>query len=99
MATSLAETNLKDLVTQHMRRDVASLHPDQTVGEALERMRQHPPAGRIVYFYVVDVDNRLHGVVPTRRLLLSPLDTSITEIMVHQVIALPAQATVLDACE
>ena len=53
----------------------------------------------IVYFYVVDADNRLQGVVPTRRLLLSPLDEPIAQIMVHRVIALPAQATVRDACE
>jgi magnesium transporter len=62
-------------------------------------MRQHPPAGRIIYFYVVDADNRLHGVVPTRRLLLSPLDKPLSEIMVRQMIVLPPQATVLDACE
>jgi len=47
----------------------------------------------------VDDDGRLRGVVPTRRLLLSPLDHRIGDIMVPQVIALPASASVLEACE
>jgi magnesium transporter len=38
-------------------------------------------------------------VVPTRRLLLSPLDKRIADIMAGQIVALPAAATVLDACE
>ena len=49
---------------------------------------------------VIDpVDNRLLGVVPTRRLLLSPLDKRIADIMVKEVVAIGQQATVLDACE
>lgn len=53
----------------------------------------------MIYFYVVDDEGRLEGVVPTRRLLLSPLDAPIAEIMVNKVIALTTEATVLDACE
>src|SRR4029077_14893619 len=41
----------------------------------------------------------LQGVVPTRRLLLNLPDKPIAEIMVRQVITLPAEATVLEACE
>jgi len=71
----------------------------QTVGAALAWLRTHPPAGRVLYFYVVDADGRLKGVVPTRRLVLSAPETPLTEIMVRKVISLPAAATVLDACE
>ena len=99
IAKRLTDVTLNDQVTQHMRQNAACLHIDQTVGEALEGMRRQPPAGRIIYFYVVDANNRLQGVVPTRRLLLSPLDEPIAQIMVHRVIALPAQATVREACE
>src|SRR5262249_47501880 len=38
-------------------------------------------------------------VVPTRRLLLASSDQKVAEIMVRQVIALPARTTVLEACE
>jgi magnesium transporter len=42
---------------------------------------------------------RLVGVVPTRRLLTAAPATPLREIMVPRVIALPATATVLEACE
>jgi magnesium transporter len=97
LAARLTEANLSDPVTRHMRQDVACLRIDQTVAQALEEMRRQPPAGRIVYFYIVDAEHRLQGVVPTRRLLLSPLNQPLAEIMVRQAIAIPQRATVLDA--
>ena len=42
---------------------------------------------------------RLAGVVPTRRLLLSPIDKKVSEIMISNVVAIPANATLLEACE
>jgi len=70
-----------------------------TVGEALEAIRENPPESRIIYFYVVDSENRLQGVVPTRRLLLNAPSRPIKEIMVTEVITISDSATVLDACE
>lgn len=99
MTTTVTQANLPDLVTLHIRRDFTSFTPVQTVGQALAQMRERPPEGRIIYFYVVDADQRLLGVVPTRRLLLSPLDRPIGDVMIRQVIAIPAEATLLEACE
>jgi magnesium transporter len=99
MAAPLTEVRLNEPITRHLRPDFARLDIGQTVGEALADLRQHPPPGRIVYFYVTDPDGRLAGVVPTRRLLLSPPDTPLADIMIRRVIALPDSATVLDACE
>jgi magnesium transporter len=82
-----------------MHQDYASLHVGQTAGEALQWVRAHPPQGRIIYFYVVDADGCLQGVVPTRRLILSPPERPLADIMVRKVVALPAEATVLEACE
>lgn len=90
---------LNDPVTKHMRRDFTHLRRDQTIGQALAQLRERPPEGRIIYFYVVDEEGRLSGVVPTRRLLLNPPETPVAAIMVKQVIAIPSGATVLDACE
>ncbi|HYT88255.1 MAG TPA: magnesium transporter [Gemmataceae bacterium] len=86
-------------MTRHVRRDVTRLPLELTVSEALTWLREHPPEGRIVYFYVVDKDDHLQGVVPTRRLLLSPPERPLADVMLRQVVALPAEATVLDACE
>jgi magnesium transporter len=99
MEARLTEDSLNDPVTRHMRPGVTRLPLDQTVGEALAWLRSNPPEGQVIYFYVVDREDRLRGVVPTRRLLLSPPDKPLADIMVRQVVALPAQATVLDACE
>lgn len=95
----LGRGNWNDPVTKHMHRDFPHVYLRQTAGEALDWLREHPPPGRIIYFYVVDDDNRLCGVVPTRRLILSARDNPLPEVMVSQVAALPATATVLDACE
>jgi magnesium transporter len=72
---------------------------DQTVGAALDWLRKHPPPGPIIYFYVVDADGRLQGVVPTRGLILHSPDTPLADIMIRRVVALPVTSTVLDACE
>ena len=91
--------HLGDCVLQHARQDFVRVLVHQTVGEALAYVQQSRVEGRIVYFYVTDDAGRLVGVVPTRRLLLNPQETKIADIMVRQVIALPARATLLDACE
>jgi Na+:H+ antiporter, NhaA family len=82
-----------------MREDFTPLRVGQTVNEALEWLRLHPPRGRVIYFYVVDEDGVLRGVVPARELILSSPGTTLSDIMVLKTIALPAAATVLEACE
>jgi magnesium transporter len=91
--------SLNDSVLGYLRRDFSRLLVNQTAGEALNWLRSHPPDGRVVYLYVVDNNDRLCGVVPTRRLILSSPDTPLVDVMVRQVVALPAEATVLEACE
>ncbi len=86
-------------VIAHARRDFPLLDCDRTVGEALERIRSEGLGERVIYFFAVDADKKLAGVVPTRRLLIAPLETPLRDIMVKKVIAIPATATVLEACE
>jgi magnesium transporter len=83
----------------HAHRDFARTLVSQTVGEALADIRTSDVKSRIVYFYVLDEQGRLAGVVPTRRLLLSPKDARLRDIMVQPVITLPHTATMLEACE
>ena len=93
------QRTLDEPITGHMRTEFARLHIDQTIGDALAAIRTNPPSSRVTYFYVVDDDGRVRGVVPVRRLLLSPLDKRVEEIMVREVITLSKNATVLDACD
>jgi magnesium transporter len=91
--------HLAELAIDHAHRDFARVQVNSSVGEALAAIRGSDVTSRIVYFYVVDDEQRLVGVVPTRRLLLSPLETPIREIMVSHVVVLPHTATMLEACE
>ena len=86
-------------VIEHARKDFPLLDADMTVGQALDRIRREGVGERVIYFFAVDSDKRLVGVLPTRRLLTASLETVLSEIMVRRVVAIPATATVLDACE
>jgi magnesium transporter len=99
MPIHLSEEQLNEPVVKHLRTDFTTLDPTWSAGQALDHMRRYPPPGRIIYFYVVDEMMRLVGVVPTRRLLLAPIDKSIADIMIKSVVAIPDGATVLEACE
>jgi len=86
-------------VVEHARKDFPLLDADMTVGQALDRIRREGVGERVIYFFAVDAEKRLVGVLPTRRLLTAALETPLSEIMVRRVVAIPATATVLDACE
>jgi len=99
MEVAVAIPDFNALVVEHARKDFPLLHAEMTVGQALERIRREGVGERVIYFYAVDEEQRLVGVVPTRRLLTAPLETALREVMVRRVVAVPAKATVLDACE
>ena len=88
-----------DLIAAHARKDLPLLHVGMTVEDALSQIRSEGLGERVIYFYVVDDERRLGGVLPTRRLLTAALGTRLEEIMIRKVVALPATATVLEACE
>ena len=99
MSAPVTDDILDQPVTQHMRFDFCRLRADRTVAEALADLRVQQPQGRIVYFYVTDEQDRLEGVVPTRRLLLSPEGAKIREIMVTKVVTIDSSADVRAACD
>jgi magnesium transporter len=99
MTMKESSDHLQESVITIAREEVAKLHQEATVQEALDDIRQKGIGDRIVYFYVVDSRGRLVGVVPTRRLLSAPLERRIAEVMLSPVVAIPQQATVLEAYE
>jgi magnesium transporter len=86
-------------IAAHARKDFPLLDAKMTIAEALERIRREGVGERVIYFFATDAEKRLVGVLPTRRLLTASPDTRLEEIMVRKVVAIPATATVLDACE
>jgi magnesium transporter len=91
--------HLRDSVSKYMRTDFARLNETLTVEMALRVIRQEGIGERIVYFYVLDRDEKPVGIVPTRRLLTSQPSVKISEIMVQNVITVSHRAKVLEACE
>jgi len=80
-------------------KDFTGLSQDLTVNGALAQIREQGAAQQIIYFYVVDADQRLVGVLPTRRLLLGAPEARLRDIMINRVLTIPESATVLEACE
>ena len=71
----------------------------QNVDEALESIREHRIDEKIFYFYVVDDEFHLKGVVSTRALLLSRAHMKICDIMEEEIISIHAGETLQKAME
>ncbi len=62
-------------VEEYARKDIPLLRAEANVEKALETIRREGVGERVIYFYAVDEQNRLVGVVPTRRLLTATPET------------------------
>ncbi|MEO8439158.1 MAG: magnesium transporter [Spartobacteria bacterium] len=94
-----SQQHLDQPVTEFIRQDFARLRDAMTAQEALEAVRREGIGEKIVYFYVLDEDRRLVGVLPTRRLLTARPEEKIGDLMIKRVIAIPQSASLLEACE
>jgi magnesium transporter len=93
-------THMQKLVRDYASPGFVKLRGEMTVDEALKLIReQHPEAQSLVYFYVVEPDGKLAGVLKTRALLTARPEEKLRDLMVARVIAIPETATLLDACE
>src|SRR5258707_9548085 len=99
MNDSVGSPDFNSLIVDHARKDCPLRASNMSVAEALDRIRREGVGERVIYFFAIDSEKRLVGVLPTRRLLTAALETRLEEIMVRRVVAIPATATVLEACE
>jgi len=90
---------LGENVLKFVQTDFPRLNETLTVEMALRVIRQEGIGERIVYFYVLDGDDRLIGIVPTRRLLTSMPNVRIADIMIRDCLTIPSTANVLEVCE
>ena len=90
-------------VTEFLSGAAFTLREDLTIDGALATLRamQNPGAlpSQVVYFYVVNEQERLVGVLPVRSLVLLPGHTKIADIMMRQIIMLHKKETLFDALE
>jgi len=95
----LTAANLHDPILPLARPVPVTLVATQTISEALPVVRSSITTSDIHYFYVVDDDRRLVGIVPARHLLAALPDQRVAEVMIGDVVAIPSWATVLVASE
>ncbi|MBN1915186.1 MAG: magnesium transporter [Parachlamydiales bacterium] len=81
-------------------RPVASIvYEDQTVEEALADLQHKHIEDKVIYFYVLDRDDILKGVVSTRKFLLSEGSRPLRDIMSDVVISIEENKTLHEALE
>ena len=97
--TSAQQKRFEEPILNHIQSDFGLLRQEWTVHQTIEHLRTLNVGDKIIYFYVVGENDRLVGVVPTRKLLMSAADQTLAEVMSRRVVAMPMTATVFDACE
>ncbi|RKH12265.1 magnesium transporter [Corallococcus sp. CA053C] len=81
------------LQSDRLSRDFTAVGVEDTVAEALEKIRANPGTGEIFYCYACDADGRLVGVVPLRKLIRAAPTERIASLMFTRVVKLPVDAS------
>ncbi|MBX5480333.1 MAG: magnesium transporter [Myxococcaceae bacterium] len=82
------------LQSDRLSRNFVSVGEEDTIGAALEKIRTSAEsAADIFYIYACDPEGRLTGVVPVRKLVLSPMTARIRDVMFSRIVKLPHDAT------
>lgn len=95
----MGNQDLTTLVREYVVPVNTIVRSNQTIEQAVQLLREKKITDEIVYIYVVDNENRLQGIVPTRNLLLATADSKIAEIMDKDVVFLKGSQTLKEALE
>ena len=85
------------LVLHHIHRNFTALDGGLTVRSAVEAVQRQRDESKIHYFYVVDDEGRLEGVMPTRRFLTRAPDSTLREVCVRDPVTISAEASLAEA--
>jgi magnesium transporter len=97
--TTNGSDHLQEPALRYARQDFPVIRDSVTVGEALNIIRREGVGERIIYFYIINDEGQLAGIIPTRRLLTATPQRTIADVMITDVITISDRATVQDACE
>jgi magnesium transporter len=95
----MTEHHLDRKVKACMTQVKTVVYEDETIDDALKHLREKHISDKILYFYVVDRNYHLKGIVTTRDLLLKELDTLISTITIPSIIFLNPEQTLKEAME
>jgi magnesium transporter len=83
-----------------MTNEFISCPPEITIKEAIEKFRKDAEEIETVYYiYVIDTDEKLLGVISLRDLILSPLDTKISDLMATKLKTVTPETDETDVAE
>lgn len=85
---------LKQPIREFCTKVDTAFHIHTTLGELLEILRTKKIEGHVHYFYAVDEQNRLYGVLSTRDILFNPAHTRLIEIVDEDIVTLYYNVTV-----
>jgi magnesium transporter len=91
--------SLSDPVARHVTKVDTTVRADMTIAEAIAALRARDIGHHITYFYVVDNDDKLVGVVSSRSLLLADSTAKIRDEMDSRILSVKANMTLEDALE
>lgn len=84
----ISKKELASPIKRYMTPVETSFDEDLTVDELLKSLHGKHITHEVLYFYAVDKENRLHGVVPTRDMLFSKPDVKMSAIMKKKIISI-----------
>jgi magnesium transporter len=96
---SEALDHLESPLLSHIMHQFVALPDRLCAQETIELLRHSQDIPDINYLYVVDSDNRLIGVLPTRKLLHAAPDARVIDIMQPDPVSIPSHVTVLQAIQ
>ncbi|WP_020469461.1 magnesium transporter [Zavarzinella formosa] len=99
MPSPLQTQQLRQNIVAHVKKDFVTFPRTMTVGEAADYIRNKVASEAIQYFYVVDEQDKLVGVLPLRRLITSGQEKTLAQVMISRIVAVPYTATVMEAAE
>ncbi len=89
--------NLEKKVGEYVSEVHTLVYDNQTIEEAIEELRKKDIHDKILYFYVVDDERHLVGIISTRDLLLKSKNTSIKTVMNKNVVTLKSDQSLHEA--
>ncbi len=90
---------LKKVVKDYMHEDYIAIPEDYRVEEALEIIREIKDENKIVYYYTVNCEGGLIGVLPVRRLITSKPERKVSEIAERGIITIYEDEKIIDAAK
>ncbi len=96
---STRTTSLSHPVVDHVHHDFTALPETWTCAQALEEIRRTGDDRKVSYFYTVDENDRLQGVIPVRRFLTAPPERLLGEMAIRSLVVVQEDMTLAEAAQ